>query len=76
MIKKNLKNNKTLIFLLLYSLQLFFVVDPLLRCLMKVYYSSYYLLAGSQRHRSGVFIINSEYILHLFLVFLLLTLNK
>ena len=30
----------------------------------------------NQRRRSGVFIVYSEYILHLFLVFLLLTLNK
>ena len=29
-----------------------------------------------QRHYSGVFIVNFEYISHLFLVFLLLTLNK
>ena len=29
-----------------------------------------------QRRRSGVFFINSEHISHLFLVFLLLTLNK
>ena len=29
-----------------------------------------------QRRRSGVFIINFEYISHLFLVFLLLTLKK
>ena len=29
-----------------------------------------------QRRRSGVFIVNFEHISHLFLVFLLLTLNK
>ena len=30
----------------------------------------------SERRRSGVFIVKFEHILHLFLVFLLLTLNK
>ena len=33
-------------------------------------------LEERQLRRSGIFIVNFEYILHLFLVFLLMTLNK
>ena len=45
---------------------------------MKYIYSKLTIKATGRRQsrRSGVFIVNSEYISHLFLMFLLLTLNK